>query len=190
MQPRLRRTSRQAGSFNIERDLIEAIEEGAVLRVRPKAMTVAVIVAGLFPILLGAGTGSEVMRRIAAPMVGGMITATHCHGKRCGVYRSRRPCSYSARSLRPSGDSGTVVYLGVIERPDDRAGTGRSGALPRQARKRVPSILKFENFRIEFCDALLGQGACTCPVLRGVEDQQFTDLFQGKPSRLGFTNEL
>jgi Cu(I)/Ag(I) efflux system membrane protein CusA/SilA len=52
-----------------------AIVEGAVLRVRPKAMTVAVIVAGLLPILLGSGTGSEVMSRIAAPMVGGMITA-------------------------------------------------------------------------------------------------------------------
>jgi len=56
-------------------DLILAIEEGAVLRVRPKAMTVAVIIAGLLPIMWGAGTGSEVMRRIAAPMVGGMITA-------------------------------------------------------------------------------------------------------------------
>ena len=52
-----------------------AIEEGAVLRVRPKAMTVAVIIAGLLPIMLSAGTGSEVMQRIAAPMVGGMITA-------------------------------------------------------------------------------------------------------------------
>jgi Cu(I)/Ag(I) efflux system membrane protein CusA/SilA len=61
--------------FTTERDLIEAIGEGAVLRVRPKAMTVAVIVAGLLPIMLGNGTGSEVMRRIAAPMVGGMITA-------------------------------------------------------------------------------------------------------------------
>ena len=56
-------------------DLMEAIREGAVLRVRPKAMTVAVIVAGLVPIMLGTGTGSEVMQRIAAPMVGGMITA-------------------------------------------------------------------------------------------------------------------
>ena len=61
--------------FTTERDLIEAIEEGAVLRVRPKAMTVAVIVAGLLPIMLPSGTGSEIMRRIAAPMVGGMITA-------------------------------------------------------------------------------------------------------------------
>ena len=52
-----------------------AIVEGAVLRVRPKAMTVAVIIAGLLPIMWGSGTGSEVMQRIAAPMVGGMITA-------------------------------------------------------------------------------------------------------------------
>ena len=56
-------------------DLLEAIREGAVLRVRPKAMTVAVILAGLLPIMWGTGTGSEVMQRIAAPMIGGMITA-------------------------------------------------------------------------------------------------------------------
>lgn len=56
-------------------NLLDAIREGAVLRVRPKAMTVAVILAGLFPIMWGTGTGSEVMQRIAAPMVGGMITA-------------------------------------------------------------------------------------------------------------------
>ena len=52
-----------------------AIREGAVQRVRPKAMTVAVIIAGLLPILLGGGAGSEVMQRIAAPMVGGMLSA-------------------------------------------------------------------------------------------------------------------
>ena len=56
-------------------DLLDAIREGAVLRVRPKAMTVAVILGGLLPIMWGSGTGSEVMQRIAAPMVGGMITA-------------------------------------------------------------------------------------------------------------------
>ncbi len=56
-------------------DLLDAIREGAVLRVRPKAMTVAVILAGLLPIMWGSGTGSEVMQRIAAPMVGGMVTA-------------------------------------------------------------------------------------------------------------------
>ena len=52
-----------------------AVREGALLRVRPKAMTVAVILAGLLPILLGSGAGSEVMSRIAAPMIGGMLTA-------------------------------------------------------------------------------------------------------------------
>jgi Cu(I)/Ag(I) efflux system membrane protein CusA/SilA len=56
-------------------DLKEAIIEGAALRVRPVAMTVAVVIAGLLPIMWGSGTGSEVMKRIAAPMVGGMITA-------------------------------------------------------------------------------------------------------------------
>jgi Cu(I)/Ag(I) efflux system membrane protein CusA/SilA len=55
--------------------LEDAIREGAVLRVRPKAMTVAVIIAGLLPIMFGTGTGSEIMQRIAAPMIGGMITA-------------------------------------------------------------------------------------------------------------------
>lgn len=55
--------------------ILEAIREGAVMRVRPKAMTVAVILAGLLPIMFGHGAGSEVMQRIAAPMVGGMITA-------------------------------------------------------------------------------------------------------------------
>ncbi|MCH2342395.1 MAG: efflux RND transporter permease subunit [Pseudomonas sp.] len=58
-----------------ESSLLEAIREGAVQRVRPKAMTVAVIIAGLLPILWGSGTGSEIMSRIAAPMVGGMVTA-------------------------------------------------------------------------------------------------------------------
>jgi Cu(I)/Ag(I) efflux system membrane protein CusA/SilA len=58
-----------------ERALLDAIVEGAVLRVRPKAMTVCVIVAGLLPIMWSQGAGSEVMQRIAAPMIGGMITA-------------------------------------------------------------------------------------------------------------------
>ncbi|MFA5941210.1 MAG: efflux RND transporter permease subunit [Sinimarinibacterium sp.] len=70
--------ARRAGPLT-ETDLREAIIEGAVLRVRPKAMTVAVIVAGLLPLFWnlggGEGTGSEVMQRIAAPMIGGMLTA-------------------------------------------------------------------------------------------------------------------
>jgi len=58
------------------RDLQEAIIEGAVERVRPKMMTVVAIMAGLLPIMWSTGTGSEVMRRIAAPMVGGMVSST------------------------------------------------------------------------------------------------------------------
>jgi Cu(I)/Ag(I) efflux system membrane protein CusA/SilA len=58
------------------RHLYEAIEEGAALRVRPKMMTVVAIMAGLMPIMWSHGTGSEVMKRIAAPMVGGMVSAT------------------------------------------------------------------------------------------------------------------
>ena len=57
-------------------DLYAAIMEGAVERVRPKMMTVVAIMAGLLPIMWGSGTGSEVMRRIAAPMVGGMVSST------------------------------------------------------------------------------------------------------------------
>jgi Cu(I)/Ag(I) efflux system membrane protein CusA/SilA len=56
-------------------ELRAAVIEGAVMRVRPKAMTAAVIIAGMLPIMLGSGAGSEVMRRVAAPLVGGMVTA-------------------------------------------------------------------------------------------------------------------
>jgi Cu(I)/Ag(I) efflux system membrane protein CusA/SilA len=65
----------EAAPTNIER-LRQAVIDGALLRVRPIMMTVAAIIAGLLPIMLGSGTGSEVMRRIAAPMVGGMVSAT------------------------------------------------------------------------------------------------------------------
>ncbi len=68
-----RRTENQAPTLH---DLYEAIMEGAVERVRPKMMTVVAIMAGLLPIMWGTGTGSEVMSRIAAPMVGGMISST------------------------------------------------------------------------------------------------------------------
>ncbi len=64
------------GKMRSLKDLYDAIIEGAVERVRPKMMTVTAIMAGLLPIMWGHGTGSEVMRRIAAPMVGGMITST------------------------------------------------------------------------------------------------------------------
>ena len=56
-------------------DLKEAIDHGAVRRVRPKIMTASVIIAGLLPIMWSHGTGSDVMKRIAAPMVGGVITS-------------------------------------------------------------------------------------------------------------------
>ena len=67
--------ARMAAGQSSNDDLLAAIREGAVLRVRPKAMTVAVILAGLVPIMWSHGTGSEVMQRIAAPMLGGMVTA-------------------------------------------------------------------------------------------------------------------
>ena len=68
------RVSRDA--LNTRQDLYEVVMHGAVERVRPKMMTVAATIAGLMPIMWGTGTGSEVMQRIAAPMVGGMVTST------------------------------------------------------------------------------------------------------------------
>ena len=64
------------GSKPTVSDLYAAVMEGAVERVRPKIMTVVAIMAGLLPIMWGSGTGSEVMRRIAAPMIGGMVSST------------------------------------------------------------------------------------------------------------------
>jgi Cu(I)/Ag(I) efflux system membrane protein CusA/SilA len=72
-----RRTRAAAESRQPTRtELREAIVEGALSRLRPKLMTVITIIVGLLPIMWGTGTGSEVMRRIAAPMVGGMVSAT------------------------------------------------------------------------------------------------------------------
>lgn len=85
-----------------EAELDEAIRQGAVQRVRPKAMTVAVILAGLFPILVGGGAGSEVMQRIAAPMVGGMITAPLLSMLVIpAVYRLLRRRDLKRRSVNP-----------------------------------------------------------------------------------------
>ena len=64
------------GSIVVLADIRSAVIDGTLLRIRPILMTVAAIVAGLLPIMLGSGTGSEIMRRIAAPMVGGMISVT------------------------------------------------------------------------------------------------------------------
>ena len=66
----------EAGRRPTMDDLREAVIAGALMRIRPIMMTVSVIIAGLLPIMLGSGTGSEVMRRIAAPMVGGMVSTT------------------------------------------------------------------------------------------------------------------
>jgi Cu(I)/Ag(I) efflux system membrane protein CusA/SilA len=75
MEEQHARCREEGREFGME-DLRAAVMEGAVLRVRPKMMTVVAIMAGLLPIMWGTGTGSEVMRRIAAPMVGGMVSAT------------------------------------------------------------------------------------------------------------------
>ena len=84
-------------------DLHGAIMEGAVDRVRPKMMTVAAIMAGLLPILWNTGTGSEVMQRIAVPMIGGMVSSTVLtlvvipaifaliEGARMRIHRSKTP---------------------------------------------------------------------------------------------------
>jgi Cu(I)/Ag(I) efflux system membrane protein CusA/SilA len=66
---------KKEGRMNSVADLKEAIMYGAVKRIRPKLMTVGVILAGLIPIMFSHGTGSDVMKRIAAPMVGGVITS-------------------------------------------------------------------------------------------------------------------
>ena len=63
------------GLLNTTGDLVEAIYHGAVKRIRPKMMTVVTTISGLLPIMFGTGTGSDVMRRIAAPMVGGLVTS-------------------------------------------------------------------------------------------------------------------
>jgi Cu(I)/Ag(I) efflux system membrane protein CusA/SilA len=64
------------GRLRTRGDLLAAVREGAGLRVRPIMMTVTSTIAGLMPIMWGSGTGSETMRRIAAPMVGGLVSAT------------------------------------------------------------------------------------------------------------------
>jgi Cu(I)/Ag(I) efflux system membrane protein CusA/SilA len=97
------------GAEPVAEEVDEAIREGALLRVRPKAMTVAVILAGLFPILVGGGAGSEVMSRIAAPMVGGMITAPllSMFLIPAAYLLMRRP--RPDRATRPEGDEECVL---------------------------------------------------------------------------------
>nr|MDA8422220.1 efflux RND transporter permease subunit [Nitrospiraceae bacterium] len=66
----------QEGRINSLRDIEDSVMEGAVKRIRPKIMTVSVILAGLVPIMFSSGTGADVMKRIAAPMIGGVVTST------------------------------------------------------------------------------------------------------------------
>jgi copper/silver efflux system protein len=73
---KIKRKCSAEGRHVTRADLREAITEGAVERVRPKMMTVVAIMTGLLPILWSTGTGSEVMRRIAVPMIGGMVSST------------------------------------------------------------------------------------------------------------------
>ena len=75
LQQRIDAATQAQRALNTD-DIRQAVISGALLRVRPIMMTVAAIIVGLLPIMLGSGTGSEVMRRIAAPMVGGMVSAT------------------------------------------------------------------------------------------------------------------
>ena len=89
--------------------------EGAVLRVRPLAMTAAVILAGLFPLLIGGGTGHEVMQRLAAPMIGGMITAPLLSlFVLPAVYKLIGVSRLSARQFERANDArGAVVHTPV-----------------------------------------------------------------------------
>ncbi|WP_271951087.1 efflux RND transporter permease subunit [Ruegeria faecimaris] len=108
-----RRRLAQSELRKLTRDDIEdAVFEGAVLRVRPKVMTVATIFAALIPIMYGTGTGSEIMQRIAAPMIGGMVTATlltlfvipaiFVIWKRLALNRVNREISHTIQEVPPA----------------------------------------------------------------------------------------
>jgi Cu(I)/Ag(I) efflux system membrane protein CusA/SilA len=104
------------GKLNNQSELMEGIVEGAALRIRPIAMTVAVIIAGLLPIMWGSGTGSELMRRIAAPMVGGMITAPllSMFVIPAAYLLIHRPRARNSRSRAPSPASSSPAQLGKL----------------------------------------------------------------------------
>ncbi|MCZ6476894.1 MAG: efflux RND transporter permease subunit, partial [Gemmatimonadetes bacterium] len=117
------------GRIRTRRDLVRAVVEGATDRARPLLMTVASDVIGLLPIMWGAGTGSETMRRIAAPMVGGVVTATL-------VTLLVLPVLYALLHSRglPSGDASSCGEVGPMNdagRPPSRNGEG-SGSLERR----------------------------------------------------------
>ena len=72
----MKKWKKKAGVMNTPADLHDAIIDGAVERVRPKLMTVATTLIGLLPVMWGTGAGSQVMKRIASPMVGGLVSST------------------------------------------------------------------------------------------------------------------
>ena len=123
-----------AGRRPTMRDLYDAVVEGAVERVRPKMMTVIAIIAGLLPILWGTGTGASVMKRIAAPMVGGMLSSTVLTLVVIpAVYslwkeREVRAASRAARRMAPALQSAPLsARSGRLEEVLDSAGDGNGG---------------------------------------------------------------
>jgi len=130
-----------AGEPMNDETLLAAIREGAVQRVRPKAMTVAVVMAGLLPILRGTGTGSEVMTRIAAPMVGGMVTAPLLSMLviPAAWYLWRRMAYSSLQRMR--------LINGVPARPPGRAhARAPRASQARDGRRRRPTTVRSRRF--------------------------------------------
>ena len=105
-------------------DLHVAIMDGAVERVRPKMMTVVAIMAGLLPILWSTGTGSEVMQRIAVPMIGGMVSSTHPDaGRHPGDLCRGEGAAAGSKGGRSSGTGSSGEALMTAVGPGGRGGT-------------------------------------------------------------------
>jgi Cu(I)/Ag(I) efflux system membrane protein CusA/SilA len=106
----LRQRCREQGKPFTSDDLYEAIMIGAVERVRPKMMTVVAIIAGLLPILWSTGTGSEVMQRIAVPMIGGMVSSTVLTLLVIpAIYGLIKGLGLSGAATQQAGESGTAT---------------------------------------------------------------------------------
>jgi Cu(I)/Ag(I) efflux system membrane protein CusA/SilA len=105
---------KKRGQLETEGDLVEAIIHGAVKRVRPKAMTVFAAFLGLLPIMWSAGTGADLMKRIAAPMVGGLVTSfileLLVYPPIYFLWRRRQlPTLGTPREPTPVGDQGRIL---------------------------------------------------------------------------------
>src|SRR3970282_921753 len=101
--------SRKEGTINTRHDLQEAVEEGAVKRIRPKMMTVMAILLGLLPIMWGHGAGADVMKRIAAPMVGGVVSSFAPARRAPPSTPSHAPGSLEL-AVKGAGSRGTLVF--------------------------------------------------------------------------------